>query len=318
MASESDVPAQKVEKKTLTEEGEVRCAFSSMEKTKVGTGTTTRTHIVKQYWYVEQVEDERYSIRRINEKNVPFGDEQVISQKALLEKYLPEIDFWEETALPAMNELEGHLEDGEDELEAKRYYSSRTSLNHALAFEEKNVRALFNLGILYTEIEDIDKAKDMMGELLKIKASFAGKNQYLFNNFGISLRKSSLYEEAITYYSKALEFITDDDHLYYNLARAHFELGNWEECVKALLKCKDINPGLDAIKQLAELLKKLADSPKLCKQNGRKPVPKHVADDLFSLLRVSGGSTTSAAESNAATGGPKKRGPQKPLYDCNF
>lgn len=271
---------------TISEEGAVRCVFSTLEKIKVGTGTTTRRHLSKIYWYVEEIGNQRFSTRRLNANHVPIGEDKIIDVKTLMQKYTPEVEFFEDNTLPAMEQLEDHLEEGEQFREEGAYYSAEGSFNKALAIEEKNVRALFNLGIVYMELQNLDKARDMMKELLKIKASFLGKDQHLFNEFGISLRHNGLINEAVEYYSKALDYVKDDDHLYYNLARAHFESGDWEECVRHLRTSRALNPKLDVANAMAEKIVELAADPALCERVGKPPVPKKMAEGLIGMMEI--------------------------------
>jgi len=293
MVSKFDTSALEIDEgylgSTLTDEGDVRCVFSSMNKTKVGTGSTTRSHITKLYWFVEEIGDEKFSRRQINSNHVPAGEEKIIHLKDLLSTYLPEIEFWEDKTVPAMSCLEDYLEDGEIDREDGKLYSAESSFQKALGLEEKNVRALFNLGLIYLELDEEDKARDMMNELLKIKSSFVGKDQHLFNDLGISLRKRGMFDESAAYYSQALEYIGDDEHLFYNLSRAHYERGDWPQCVNALGRCKALNPDLPAARDLSELVVEMSNNPVLCRKHGKPPISDLMAAGILGALQ--GGSS---------------------------
>jgi tetratricopeptide (TPR) repeat protein len=224
--------------------GRIMCVFSSVEDMRVGTGTTTRKHLSKIYWYVEELSDDRFSLRRINSHHVPSGDGQVIPMSKLIEGFTPEVEFFEGNTIPAMELLQEFLEQGTEQREQGKLYSAQDNFRRALGMDEANVRALFNLGLIALSLHDLDKARDMMRELLKIRSTFAGKDQHLFNEFGIALRKAGLFDEAAAYYAKALEFVEDDENLYYNLARANYERGRWEECVEAIGRSRALNPHL--------------------------------------------------------------------------
>jgi tetratricopeptide (TPR) repeat protein len=271
---------------TKSESGAVRCVFSTLDAMKVGTGTTTRKHLSKIYWYVEEVAEERFSVRRINAHHVPSGDAEVISLNSLVDDYTPEVEFFEGNTIPAMELLEEYLNEGTEQREQGRLYSAQDSFSRALGMEEKNVRALFNLGLIYMALHDTNKARDMMRELLNIRSTFDGKDQFLFNEFGISLRKNGLFDEAAAYYGKALEFVQDDENLYYNLARAHYERGKWNECVEAIGKSRELNPRLEASASLGELIMELADNTALREQYNKPPIPKETADVLSQVMRV--------------------------------
>lgn len=269
-----------------TAEGKVLCVFSSAEMIKVGTGTTTRSHRTRLYWYVEEVDDKTFSVRQINTNNVPAGEEKIVSLDELLEKYAPEVGYFEDKTLPAMRCLDDHIALGESLREEERYYSAEHCFANALGMEENNIRALFNLGLIYLASQNIERARDMMQEILKIKAAFKGKNQHLFNEFGIALRKSGLYDESVEYYGRAAEFAPEDENLFYNLARANFERGHWEQCVDALVRSWTLNPKLSATQGLVNLVTELHNKPQLCEKQNKPPVSKEVFETLNSAIKV--------------------------------
>jgi tetratricopeptide (TPR) repeat protein len=55
-----------------------------------------------------------------------------------------------------------------------------------------------------------------------------------FNSFGISLRKNRHYDDSVLFYTKALELNAQDEHVYFNMARAQFDKGDVGECLRHL------------------------------------------------------------------------------------
>ena len=66
-----------------------------------------------------------------------------------------------------------------------------------------------------------------------------------FNLFAISLRKQSLFDEAITFYDRAIQINPNDENLHFNTARAHFDAGNNDMALKHLDKALEIAPALE-------------------------------------------------------------------------
>ena len=262
----------------------VRCVFSSAERIKVGTGVTTRTHSSRLLWFVEGVGEGRFSLRKINDHHVPTGEEKFVGRDKLLRDFVPEVEYFEQYTLPAMELLEDYLDEGETQREEGRLYSAEGSFNKALGLDEGNVRALFNLGLVYMEMEDADKTRALMRSLLAIRSAFSGKDQHLFNEFGISLRKHGLFDEAVEYYSRALDYAPGDDHLHFNLSRAHFERGDWEGCVASLARSRELNPDLEPAAELGSLVVRMAADPELCQRRGKPPVPDAVARAVEDLM----------------------------------
>lgn len=257
--------------------GGIRCVFSFEEDMTVGTGTTKRKHSSKIYVFVEELSTDEYTLQRLNAQNVPSGELSTISRDELAEKYTPEIEKLENEVIPAMEQLEEHLDDGDMHRADGKLYSAEGCYNKALAIDEDNVRALFNLGMIYIALNDLGRAREMTKGLINMKATFDGKNQHLFNEFGISLRKSSMFNEAVEYYSKAAEYAPDDENVFFNLARANYERGTWEECSHALLKSLELRPDLDVSLELGQLIMEMHKNPKLCEEKLKAPIPAEVA-----------------------------------------
>lgn len=106
-----------------------------------------------------------------------------------------------------------------------------------------------------------DKACDIFKRLVGLEATFAAEHKHLFNEFGISLRKAKLVDQAVNYYERALELAEEDEHLHYNVARAHFERGDDKECREHLNKALDINDQFDEGLRFMEFLDRKEGQP---------------------------------------------------------
>jgi tetratricopeptide (TPR) repeat protein len=90
---------------------------------------------------------------------------------------------------------------------------------------------------------------------VKLEAAFQEEHKHLFNEFGINLRKNKMIDQAITYYSRAEELAVQDEHLFYNMARAYLEKKDMDNALRYLLKSLEMNPRLEvSIKFLMWLL----------------------------------------------------------------
>ncbi|MEF2232350.1 MAG: tetratricopeptide repeat protein [Pseudodesulfovibrio sp.] len=304
----------------LADGGFIRCAFSTSRKTTLGMGGSTRTRSTRVMWYVEQVDDEAFEVRRVNNAHVPAGNAETIPLRRLLSEFTPEPAYYEDKVIPAVNELEKTLNLGDEHRARGRLYSAEMEYDKALSIEERNVRALFGLGLVFLERGEKGRTRTLLGELVQVKAAFDGKNQHLFNEFGIALRKSVLFDEAVTYYRRALDFVTTDENLYYNLARAHYENGNWEACLDALVQSNRLNPRLEPVHDLLVLMVGLAEDERRLPRYGKPHVPREMAERARKLLDAEDGAMAldeapvlgvadGRARSGAFNGGPQ---PEKP------
>ncbi|MBG0789401.1 MAG: tetratricopeptide repeat protein [Desulfovibrionaceae bacterium] len=257
--------------------GLVRCAFSTRKPVKMGQGANRRTHSSRNYWFVEQLGRDRFESRTLNDRNTPAGDARYLSLRELISGYTPEPAYYEEHVLPAMIERESAPGKG----------GGRRSFDddeRARPIEEKNVRALFGMALVFLERGEADRAGELLSELAGIKAEFEGKDQHLFNEFGIALRKNHQFPEAVAFFRRALDFVEDDDHLYYNLARAHYENDDWAASLDSLVLSHRLNPGLAVARDLFEVMVGLENNPTLRRRYGKPEVPPNVASRAREVL----------------------------------
>lgn len=269
--------------------GLIRCVFSSSKIVKMGMGANSRKHESVVYWFVEQTDSDEFEVRKINEKNVPSGNAETVRIHRLINDFTPELSYYEDVVLPAMEELEEILDQGDEFRENGELYSAEMEYNRALTIEERNVRALFGLGLVFASRREDDRTRIVLAELVQVKAAFDGKNQHLFNEFGIALRKTCLFNESVVYYKRALDFVVDDENLYYNLARAHYENDDWNSCLEGLVMSHRLNPGLRVARDLFELMVGLSENEELLHRYRKPPVPTGVAARARQILAVEHG-----------------------------
>jgi tetratricopeptide (TPR) repeat protein len=100
------------------------------------------------------------------------------------------------------------------------------------------------------------KAKDILGRIVGLDAAFAPEHKHLFNEFGISLRKSRMVDQSIEYYTRALTMTETDENLHYNAARAYFDKGDLQKCREHLDRALALNPAHEEVAKFIEFLDK--------------------------------------------------------------
>jgi len=246
MSESEDLDQSSSTQKTSSRPREkIKGIFSTQSIQKVGTGTTTRKTIQKTYWSVDEVEDNLLEIQPLNKNYIPSGPKRKITIEDLLSKFAPEPEFYISTVYPKLQELSRTIQKGERHRDKGEIFSAELEFNEALKVDEENVKANFGLGLTYLDRGESHKANDIFERLVRLDAAFEAEHKHLFNDFGISLRKNKMYDQALDYYRKA-ETLTDlDENLCYNIARAYFEKENTTECLEYLKKALKLNPGLN-------------------------------------------------------------------------
>ena len=263
------------------------CAFSTVHVVKVGTGTTARKQETRHLWYVEEHGDGSYGVRKINPQFVPVGDEEVVDRETLLADYSPEVELYNSRIKPAMTALDKTLDVADGHRERNEPLSAEMEYSKALDVDETNVRATFGLGLVYLGRDDREKARMIFDELVDMNAAFELQHKHLFNEFGISLRKSGLFGEAVQYYTRALDLNEqdgEDENLCYNVARAYYEMGQWTDCVEYASRTLAVNGDHEYALALCRLAVALGANPELQEKYGKPAVPSQAADRAAALL----------------------------------
>ncbi|WP_319582288.1 tetratricopeptide repeat protein [uncultured Pseudodesulfovibrio sp.] len=225
-------------------------AFSTESTAQVGTGATQRKVMQKAYWFAEEGEPDKDGTRVIlvqplNSNNVPTGNKEPVLLPEFLSRFSAEIEFYQTEVFPRMIELKETIVRAEGQRDQGAFYSAQFEYESALGIDLHNVRANFGLGLTYLSRGETAKAEDIFKRLVALDAAFAPEHKHLFNEFGISLRKSGLTTQAVEYYSRALDITEDDENLFYNIARAYCERGDEAECRENLQRALDLDPNMD-------------------------------------------------------------------------
>jgi len=112
----------------------------------------------------------------------------------------------------------------------------------ALMIDDMNVPANYGLGDVYTEKKDFQNLRRVLNVLMGMDDSFSVEYRQKLNSFGVNLRKQGYLEESIAFFNKALEIRKDDENIYFNLARVHFDKGEIEKCIGILNIATTLNP----------------------------------------------------------------------------
>ncbi|WP_027721263.1 tetratricopeptide repeat protein [Maridesulfovibrio zosterae] len=240
----------------------------------------------KNYWLATKMDDNFFALQELNEKNVPSGPVNKITAADFGSKYILELNYFQQVVRPSMEDLDHVLERGETHRERGELYSAEMDYVDALAVDEENVRATFGLGLTYLEKGDVEMAKEVFTKVQELKSAFEPKHKHMFNDFGISMRKNGMYNEALLYYNRGIELDNDDENLFFNIARTHFEAGNWEKCVRYLTMCLEKNRGVEEARKFCNyLVNKTTSDDSMLREMGASGAGSRLRSDILNLLR---------------------------------
>ncbi len=234
--------------------------FSLSKEGKAGAWQTQKKITYRILFYAEEENDGTISLQPINKNYVPSGPKTNVSKEEFLEKFTPEPDIYVNKVYPAIRTLTQTIARAERHRRNKEYYSAEYEFKNALRIDEENIRATFGLGLTYLDRGDTEKAKVVFKRLYNLKAAFDREHKHLFNEFGIKLRKNKLYKEALKYYFKAYRLEKWDEHLFFNIARACYEMGKSRAALRFINKALKINPNFKEGIKFKRTLENLFDS----------------------------------------------------------
>lgn len=231
--------------------------YSQKHHGEVGTGGMTITHgNTETFWFARRMSDEEYEVRPLNSNHVPAGMKTVLSKGEFITNYTPEPRYYETRTLPVLKSLAKKVELGEQFFKKGLLSKAEQEFLKATMIDEEHAEANLGLGAVYAEQGEFKKVKKVLGILLNSDLAFQEEQRQQFNTFGITMRKQGLHEDAIRFYSKALEYNATDENLHFNLARALYENGDHLECLKHLESALNINPDFSAASQFLDFLHK--------------------------------------------------------------
>ena len=218
-------------------------AVSLREAYKTGFGATTQGSERVLYYYAEKTPEAGIHLQTLNANSVPSGEKTPVDEKEFFEKFKPEPLIYYNTVKPRLEEMRAALEKGEKHLEAGRTDKAEKAFQKALEFDAENLRAIFGLGNTYLSAGKMEEAREVFEKIMAIDLAFGPDNKFLFNEFGIRMRKTGLLDMARAYYEKALAVSEADENLLFNVGRVYFELGDFPAALAAAERCLAINPG---------------------------------------------------------------------------
>jgi len=231
--------------------------FSEHTSKTVGFGGTKRKEKVVSLWFVERDAEGQTFIQPINTKYIPTGKKRRIACEDVLRKFTPEPAIYTGKVLPQMREVEKHANRGDRHRKKGELYSAEFEYDSALAIDEDHIRANFGLGLTYLERGETGKARGTFEKIVQLEDAFETEHKHLFNEFGIKLRENCMYDEAVAYYVRALDLCGEDDHLLFNISRAHLAKDNLRKSYIFRLKALELNPDVEeALRFKSFLLKK--------------------------------------------------------------
>jgi len=210
-----------------------RKIYLKQEAIKLGVGSTAREATTDNYYEVAEVDEDQVSIQLLDFNDKPLGKASIFPREKLKEFiFCP--DYFKDKKGSKELAIEKHVESGDKHFEKREFFSAEFEYNKVLSVDDNHLKANLGKGKTLYARGDKEEARKIFNKLSNTETLYDSENKYIFNEFGIELRKKKMFEEAISNYHKAISIDPNDEILYYNLGRAYFEQGDREKAVDQL------------------------------------------------------------------------------------
>jgi len=196
------------------------------------------------FWFVRKRSEDLYEVRPLNANHVPSGVAKLVSKEDFLQYYTPELTYYQDNTLPYLETLQKKVRMGRRYFNLGHLERAEQEFCDAVLLQDDNVDSNIGLSEVYAEQQEFTKLRGVLDKLLNIDEVFREEQRHKFNEFGINLRKQELFDDAIRFYSKALEVNEKDENLHFNIARAFHSKSLIDECRDHLMRALELNPDM--------------------------------------------------------------------------
>ncbi|THB68560.1 MAG: tetratricopeptide repeat protein [Desulfovibrio sp.] len=116
---------------------------------------------------------------------------------------------------------------------------------------ERHQHYLKKAAKVYAEFDELEKVKELFIDVLKVEPEAVNP----YNSLGIRLRQQGNYAGAVHAYTQALELTPFDENIHYNLARAHWHMGQEAKALQELYVALGTNEDFPEAKRLYQQIR---------------------------------------------------------------
>lgn len=224
----------------------------------------------KIYWGVWEVGVDVYEIQPLNQNMVPIGQRQRIAAAAFSHQFTLEPDFFIKRPAAGMPEAaaseSGPIAPGAPGAQAAREAQAEPAAPEpsraSIEAVSREMEILQAEGRAQLRRGETAKAVDTFRRILALQGPFEPEHKIVFNGCGIDMRKAKQFEEAISFYKKAMEVDQADENLYHNIARALYDKGDLDLALEYLRLGLSMNPDFKEAKLFVKHIEKTQKSGK--------------------------------------------------------
>lgn len=254
----------------MSDEYEVMGVYSHSTKYEYQVGERGSRYRHGTFWFVRKRNEDIYEVQPLNANHVPSGVIKLVSAEDFLQYYTPELSYYQENTIPCLETLQKKVRMGRRYFNMGRLNRAEEEFCSAVLIQDDNVESNMGLSEVYAEQQEFTKLRRVLDKLLNIDEVFREEQRHRFNEFGINLRKKELFDDAIRFYSKALEVNEADENLHFNIARAYHAKGLSEKSREHLERALRLNPNMSEARSFVKLIDTESNTANTLKKKAEK------------------------------------------------
>ena len=214
--------------------GQVRGDFLGVYSTRENRLVDGKAVVVKCLWYAWGWDHGTVAVQEVSADWKLLGASKIIIRAELESRF-----SFEPNGPPEEPRLPQPPSRRQDE---KTPIGDARTLSGVLALAEEAARDDFSSGIKALELGDRKQAMFAFERPLQMDVPWRPMHKHMFSEFGSVLRKKKIYALALRHHTKALELAPNDEHVWFNLARVHYSLGNIDKALEYLQRVLKADP----------------------------------------------------------------------------
>ncbi|MFV0422857.1 tetratricopeptide repeat protein [Oleidesulfovibrio sp.] len=236
--------------------------YSTVESAPFSAGRPGKPASRKRYWSVWENDARSVTIQALTGSLEADGEPRVIARSELEGRYMHEPGLTamlpEQGGFSSESQLKAEVDDDDSPfvgpsaapeiIDDKK--PAKLDLDDGLleyAEETENAARMdFAFALTYLRRGDKERAVELFKSLAAADERYVPQHRHMFTDFGINLRKSGLPEIAILHHERALQLTPADDHIHFNIARAHYDMGDMQSALHHIEASLQLNPQLKA------------------------------------------------------------------------
>lgn len=240
---------------------EILGVYSQNISSELGAGSTRTDHQNVTYWYVRQLSEDRFEVQPLTAEGLPSGMKKSVGFKDFIISFSPEPFYYAENPVEVVKRLENKLLDGdsEEDFDLKNLDQKELAALRAVMVDPLDIPNKASPGGAKEHQAVLERVRALFSQLMFRCAVCKDEHRVRFNDYGVTLRRQGHHDQSLGFLNKALAIEKNDEHLYFNIARTCFDMGDLAKCREVLMEALRIKPDfVEAAKFLQYLSKQEA------------------------------------------------------------